>query len=359
MSAYDLDFLAVGETTSGDAIFVRTKKDNNEVINLVDGGYAGEAGNIEAFMDKWYKKKVIDNMVLTHGDRDHLSGLVKILKDESIQVNTIWALFPWHYANDLVDGDYFENRNSSKWLEDELKRQYGLLCEFEQLAINRGIKIKSPFQGQCIGEFKVLSPSKKFYLDNIASSKKTADENKDRCPTSGRKLLESIISPVVDMIKRAWGDENFSSEPTSSENNNSVIQYSYIGGKKILLTGDAGVEALEEAIKYLQPKSLPIADIFQVPHHGSRRNLSSEILDKIIGHKLNSYAEAKNADKITAIISAGYKDPNHPRNAVLRALIHRGASVFGTRKGGFHKGHSSRDEWHSATKYDYPANMES
>ncbi|OHT23353.1 hypothetical protein A3Q29_21150 [Providencia stuartii] len=357
MSTYDLDFLAVGETTSGDAIFVRTKKDNNEVITLVDGGYAGEVDNIEAFMDKWYKKKVIDNMVLTHGDRDHLSGLVQILKDESIQVNTIWALFPWHYADDLINGNYFENRKSPKWLEDELKRQYDLLCEFEQLAINRGIKIKSPFQGQCIGEFKVLSPSKKFYLDNIASSHKTANENKERI--SGKALLKSTFSKVADMIERDWGYETFSSESTSSENNNSVIQYASIGGKKILLTGDAGVEALEEAIKYLQPQSLPIADIFQVPHHGSRRNLSSDTLDKIIGPKLATYSEAKNADKITAIISAGYKDPNHPRNAVLRALIHRGASVFGTRKGGYHKGHSSRNDWHPAKKYDYPKNTES
>ena len=50
---YDLDFLAVGDKTSGDAIFIRTKRANQkQIINLVDAGYSGTAENLTQFMRK-------------------------------------------------------------------------------------------------------------------------------------------------------------------------------------------------------------------------------------------------------------------------------------------------------------------
>lgn len=122
---YDIDFLAVGDKTSGDAIFIRTIDPiNGEIINLVDGGYSGTADNIKLFMEKWYKRKEIDNMILTHGDNDHISGLIKIIEENKIKVKNLWAIFPWEYAQDLILGNYFSNRNSINWLENELKRAY-------------------------------------------------------------------------------------------------------------------------------------------------------------------------------------------------------------------------------------------
>ncbi|ECJ8249432.1 MBL fold metallo-hydrolase, partial [Salmonella enterica] len=61
---YDLDFLAVGDKTSGDAIFVRTFDSiYGANITLIDGGYAGTASNIKDFLSKWYETNTIDNMV--------------------------------------------------------------------------------------------------------------------------------------------------------------------------------------------------------------------------------------------------------------------------------------------------------
>ena len=41
-------------------------------------------------------------------------------------------------------------------------------------------------------------------------------------------------------MKSLWGNEVFSEEETSAENEMSVVQYAKLCGKKILLTGDAG-----------------------------------------------------------------------------------------------------------------------
>ncbi|EOV9665860.1 ComEC/Rec2 family competence protein [Cronobacter malonaticus] len=356
---YDLDFLAVGDKTSGDAIFIRTKRSHQEqIINLVDGGYSGTAENITLFMKKWYSTQAIDNMILTHGDKDHISGLIKILEAGEIEVKRLWAIFPWHYAADLIYGGYFENRNSVKWLQDELKRLYPLLRDLEELAIKKRIPISTPFAGNLVGEFTVLSPTKEFYLDNIASSTKTAEENPNR--HYGKELFESTFSRVKDISTsyKEWGYENFTSENTSPENNNSVIQFASLKNKKILLTGDAGVEALGLALKSLAHGEKPLVDIFQVPHHGSRRNLSSDLLDAIIGNKFATKREAEASGRITTIISAGKNDVNHPRKAVVRALYHRGAKIFSTKNGGFHKGTSTRDNWKDATLLTYPAEIE-
>ncbi|EEB1572795.1 hypothetical protein KZL98_003063 [Salmonella enterica subsp. enterica serovar Hartford] len=132
---YDLDFLAVGDKTSGDAIFVRTFDSiYGANITLIDGGYAGTASNIKDFLSKWYETNTIDNMVLTHGDKDHISGLIKIIEEGDIEVKRLWALFPWDYAQDLIDGNYFENRNSTTWLSHELQRLYPSLKDLEDLA---------------------------------------------------------------------------------------------------------------------------------------------------------------------------------------------------------------------------------
>lgn len=46
------------------------------------------------------------------------------------------------------------------------------------------------------------------------------------------------------------GEEVFSTGETSAENEMSVIQYANICGQRIMLTGDAGREALTEAADY-------------------------------------------------------------------------------------------------------------
>ena len=62
----------------------------------------------------------------------------------------------------------------------------------------------------------------------------------------------------------------------------SVIQYANLCSEKILLTADAGRDALTEAADYAPWAGLILPGInrFQVPHHGSRRNLSTEILNR-------------------------------------------------------------------------------
>jgi beta-lactamase superfamily II metal-dependent hydrolase len=141
----------------------------------------------------------------------------------------------------------------------------------------------------------------------------------------------------------------------------SVIQYANLCGSKILLTGDAGRESLDVASHYFRKIGgiLPGIDLFQVPHHGSRHNVSSDLLDTWLGKKL-PLRPVKGREKFKALISASEKDENHPRKAVVRALMHRGAKVCVT-KGknfSFRKNRPSRMGWSEMEGLDYPDEQE-
>jgi beta-lactamase superfamily II metal-dependent hydrolase len=139
------------------------------------------------------------------------------------------------------------------------------------------------------------------------------------------------MSYVATLARAAWGEEAFSTEGVSAENEMSVVQFARLANNKILLTADAGREALTEAIRFA-PKAgldLPGIERFQVPHHGSRRNVSSELLDQLLGPRLPAQP-LPGQERFTALISSAKEDEAHPRKAVVRAMIHRGAKALAT-----------------------------
>lgn len=362
MKGYDLDFLAVGPDSSGDSILVRTiNDDDSKSIMLVDGGFSGTAVDIKDFMLKHYECSVIDNMVLTHVHQDHISGLISLIKNDDVRIKKLWAIFPWDYSDELINLDFFKSRSSATYLFHELKRNFPRLKELEDVAREKGITICTPFLGARIGEFEVLSPDKKFYLENISSSQKTA-EKKDSDSLIGtvKVGVNAAIGAIRDGASKyaSWGNEDLPEDDTDSENNNSVVLYSNFCGKKVLLTGDAGKAALINVSEILNKRGKIVVDIFKVPHHGSRHNMSSSILDIFFGSKFesrNSYEE-----RFTAVVSAAKNDKKHPRNVIVRALMHRGAKVF-TTKNGWHRQYQNTGKRHGAVKsvpLEYPIKMD-
>lgn len=141
----------------------------------------------------------------------------------------------------------------------------------------------------------------------------------------------------------------------------SIVQYANLCGKNILLTADAGRTALMEAANFAPYVGLvlPGIDRFQIPHHGSRRNLSSEVLDRWLGLRLRRKPE-EGKEGFTAIVSAVEDDKDHPRKAVVRACIHRGGKVVSTEAAGLQTSHNAppRQGWVAAIPLSYPEEQE-
>jgi len=75
--------------------------------------------------------------------------------------------------------------------------------------------------------------------------------------------------------------------------------------------------------------NLPGIDKFQVPHHGSRRGVTSELLDRWLGPRL-PHPLSTGQETFVGMISSALEDKDHPRNAVVRAMYHRGGVVTAT-----------------------------
>lgn len=352
---FELDFHLVHASKSGDAISLRYEVGGETFIHVVDGGYSSTGDALVAHIRAHYSNPtLINNVVVTHNDTDHAMGVRAVL--ENFEVETLWMLRPWIYADHLIQR--FATYNSVEHLRRRLREIYSNLAALEDIALARGIDIKAPFQGERIGPFTVLAPSTGRFVELVVTSEKTPQELATLTAT-----IYETIAKAVRLVQSAWGVEAFSSEETSAENDMSVVQFGTLCEKRVLLTGDAGRAALAEAADYALQLGhrLPGVDYVQIPHHGSRRNVSSEVLDRWLGPKLPSMPIA-GTETFTAIVSAAEEDEHHPRKAVLRAFAHRGASILSTDDGMGTKcvgiNRPWRQGWVTATPVSYPIENE-
>jgi YidB-like protein len=139
--------------------------------------------------------------------------------------------------------------------------------------------IHEPFQSAQIGPFTVLAPSPQRYGQLILDSEKTPQRS-----IRSRNLLSELAKaakPLVNLIRVGWGAEKFSIEETSVENEMSVVQYANLCDHKILLTGDAGRDAMNEAEGYApsDPKLQVLAN--SLGHFLGSSNFGSHLVRRL------------------------------------------------------------------------------
>jgi hypothetical protein len=256
----------------------------------------------------------------------------------------------------------FKNVSSLEYLVRALREAYPNVAALEEIANEEGIPIKEPFQGAAMGAFRVMAPTKSRYLDLIVTSDRTPDAKE--APSLAKSLFLSAVSKaaraLAKLVKAGWGEERFSDEDISAENKMSVIQYALLCDRRILLTADAGIDSFAEAAAYAPSIGLNLPGIheFQSPHHGSRRNVSTEMLDQWLGAKLqNQFAEGE--ERFNSVISSAKADPDHPRKAVIRAIIHRGGHVVATENRDILlQKNAHREGWSAVPCEPYPEEQE-
>jgi beta-lactamase superfamily II metal-dependent hydrolase len=318
-NALEIDFIPVGENSkSGDAIGIRfgdyeSGTWKNQTVIVIDGGNADSGATLVNHINEVYKTNKVDRAILTHPDGDHASGLRTVV--EECEVGKIWMHRPWNHWSDLKDS-IKDGRITRSSFGERLKNAYQFAFDIEQIAKRKGIEIFAPHQGNYfhIKDEKILSilgPGKDFYLSLIKASDKTPHMGIAEGLSKSFAEVEKITAyEDMTMETEHLSDQD---EETSSENNMSLILYLTVAGRKVLFTGDAGTMGLYKAIHYALEKQidLKILDRFQVPHHGSRHNISKGIL---------KYIHAPNA-----WISCAKKGaPVHPSKIVTNALRRRG-----------------------------------
>ena len=330
---YEIDFIGVNEKTrKADAIAFRWKAEaGGYKIGIYDGGLQIYGEEMKSILEEYYFSsidsiKTIDFVIVSHSDQDHTSGLKTIL--ENFEVKDLYMNRPWVHVKDLIDNKNHGNITENS-LERRLKEKYKYIAELEDIATERDIPVHDVFQGDIIeNKLTVLSPTKDQYIELLVESSKTPLK-KDDAETSN-SVYHKTVSEFCESIKHlieTWFDEKLKEDvETSEENEMSIILLGEMEEESFLLTGDAGIKGLNTAITYAKTIEKPLIDVvdfIQIPHHGGRYNVSSSILNGLIG-----YPVAKNmiVNKIAYVSAA--KDSDHPMQMVVNAFIRRIQNIW-------------------------------
>lgn len=320
--SYEVDYIPVGDGEKcGDAIALRfgnlAGSREEQTIVVIDGGFKESGDALVQHIRKYYGTTFVDLVISTHPDADHASGLTVVM--EQFRVGALLMHKPWEHAAAIKD--LFKNgRITASGLETTLEKSLQHASDLEALATKKQIPIVEPFQGVTgyNGALHVLGPSKDYYETLLPLFRETPEPIKSL----------GVFAPVVKIAEVAakrihdfWHIDilDDDEDTTSAENNTSAIVLFNIEGRKLLFTGDAGKTALNSAADYATGKGIPLTDlqILDVPHHGSKRNLNSNILKRIKAG--------------TASISAPTNSQKHPSKKVMNALKKQGAEVYVTK----------------------------
>lgn len=317
---YEIDFFPVGEKKGGDAILLRygdlnsnERKDWNLVV--IDGGTKESGDLMVEHIHKYYNTEYVNSVICTHLHQDHCSGLTKIL--ENFEVKNLFMHLPWEHSNDIKN-KFANGKVTNKSVKEKLEKSLNSIKELEEIAIEKDIQIIEPFSGINIhndGSLLILGPSEEYYNQLLA--------NFDLLPEVKDEYKEDTgffnnISKSIKLISASLGILN-DDGVTTPENNTSIITMFKVDDKKILFTGDAGIEAINRAINYANRVNIDInnIDLLDVPHHGSKRNIGKSIINKL-------------NPKIAIISAPTNGDPKHPSRRVVNALINSGTLVSTT-----------------------------
>lgn len=333
--AFQVDFLPVGSgEKSGDRIVFRIfdLTTNEQKVFVIDGGFNDTADELVQHINKYYGTNKVDYVICSHPDSDHSAGLQTVL--EKMEVENFLTHLPWEHADDIKSK--IKNNISNVSLENRLEKNLKTVSDLEDLAIEKGAYVVEPFAGLEIlnGKIKILGPSREYYQELLPHFDDEINPKKD---LSLLGMVIKVVGAVAKWVKdhpliNLLDDE----DATSVKNNSSTVILLEDDGKKVLFTGDVGKRGLERAIEYAKTQNIDLNDLylFDVPHHGSKRNLGKTAMSQI-GSSL-------------ACISASDNDKKHPAKKVTNHLKKMGmkwtttedcakcfpsSDIFGAREG--------------------------
>jgi len=319
---FEIDFLPVGEESqSGDAIALRygdlTPGRENQRVIVVDGGFADVGPRLVQHVKDYYHTNRVDIVVSTHPDQDHISGLLVVL--DEMEVGQLWMHLPWKHSEDLASGSKSARRSA---LSETLQKSLAGAEDLEALARKKGVPIVEPFSpfSSDDGYFTVLGPTIDFYEQLLS-------EIEPQQAIGAR--IAALLAKAIRFVYETLQHETLTDDgQTSPQNNSSTICLLHCDGRMGLFTGDAGIPALEQAIGRLEAIGYSPGQMsfVQVPHHGSRRNVGPNVLDRLLGPTGRQETQGE------ALVCAARKgEPKHPSKKVTNAFLRRGYKVYATR----------------------------
>lgn len=287
---FKIHFIDVG---CADGALLQYGEGSNAKYAMIDTG----AGKYNGTKDKTYAKKKdpayeylkkigvkhLEFVILTHPHRDHIGGLVKILKDKTITINTI-------YGNSL-EMTYLRSNDNVKKQTSETAKWTKFDSDTYQNVKNEIEKRNSEEDESLHVKYVIPKAGSKIYLGQAQITFYGPLENNYKY---GRQVNLNV----------------------RQENKYSIVTRIVYGKNSFLMTGDAQRETIEKIIK----KGYNLqAQVLKEPHHGYQ---DVKEKDKLIAGRTSDHKLLIDHTKANiAVISNGYKNTGEvPMKNVLTDL---------------------------------------
>ena len=306
----EIDMLSLG---NADCVLVSFWSSYSVYRVLIDGGNKCDAPIVRAFL-RGLQIERIDDVLSTHLHDDHSGGLIELLADETLKFGKVWCHVP-HWHIDSMDKVWAALKAAGP--SDEataIRKSLQTVTDIYNIAKKRGIPLEEPFKGKRIGVLEVCSPTVEFYNGLVVEMTDVAKIKAEDETQTRYDIQTNLEEAMSKAILGESSDSSLLTDPhTTPENESSVVTGVTHDKKVCLFTSDAGTCALTNVLSdYPGCKKL---FWMQIPHHGSRRNVTKNLIDL--------FAPS------TAFVSAeGSK--KHPRRAVVNAFKDAGAKVYST-----------------------------
>lgn len=297
------------DVQDADAIFLYYENGNKSYVILIDAGNIGDSDKIKQHLLDNFGTTTIDLAVCTHPDADHMGGFFGLLKDRALSIKEFWLLSPKDAKASLYTySDYLSDPTPAANFDHPTDPNSKNLIS---LAKEKCWYVYNVFQGHCHPEIplRVLGPTKEFYypLSKEILEKNSVPEEEET------SKYEDTGDWRMEQAKSSIDNEPDDDSPTNA--GSIILLFEPGSGQKFLLLGDANRAAICDV---LSNYSNLAGCIVKVPHHGSKHNLNSTIIDKLA--------------PTCAIISAkGTK--KHPSRGVVHCLS-KHCDVFSTHVSG-------------------------
>ncbi len=295
----------------GDALVLDygTRTDLHRVV--IDGGVGRIAQPLAAFLGPTPQ---VEMMMISHVDNDHIAGLLKMLETGLTQatIGDFWFNGFRHLPESGLEqmGPVEGERLTTFILDHQIP--WNANPAFAGGAVSRGAA-DEPLVATLPGGLacRVLSPGQP-QLAKLRPKWLPAVQEADLDPAA--PVAEEVLRPPGRLERMGAPDlvamaAERTPEDAKEANGSSIAILAAWAGRTALLTGDAHADVLLETLdRWLGPTGTLEVDLFKLPHHGSKANVTDALMKRVRA-------------KCYVFSSSGQGRSQHPNDAAVARVI--------------------------------------
>lgn len=266
----------------GDSFLIIIDEGNTVKNILVDGGTGKESyRELKAeFQRISNDSQLIDLLIVTHCDDDHIKGIIDIFEDSTIDKRIIKKV--WFNSGTLLEERFISTPMNSQ-------REIPLVINnFKEKSVKQGITLEKELDGLECWDRKLIMSFLEEYIGgakitvlspNIIGLKRLngaweyeKDKNKEMSSVDTDYLI-----PIENLLKNKFKEDD------GVPNGSSIAFLLEYLDKKILMLGDSHPSVVEESLTelgYSKNNKLKV-EVLKVSHHGSKYNTKNSLMEII------------------------------------------------------------------------------